>query len=192
MNPTAIEAHLKLVLLDWGVIIGVAWAFGRLAKKLGQPLAVGEIFAGILLGPSILGALWPEYTEFLFQPETKKSLQLLGKLGLILLLFQVGMEFDYGHLARRSKTVVAVSVMGIVAPFMIGAVVGPWLHEQFCPDLPKFGFVLFFCIALSISALPIMGRILLEMKLERTAIGSMGISAAADRKSTRLNSSHRT
>jgi Kef-type K+ transport system membrane component KefB len=179
MNPTAIEAHLKHVLLDWGIIIFAAWLFGRLARRVGQPLAVGEILAGIVLGPSLLGTLWPASDSLLFQPGTQQSLQLLGKLGLILLLFQVGMEFDYGHLRSRSRTVTAVSLMGLIAPFLCGLAVGPWLHRQFAPDLPRFGFILFLCIALSISALPIMGRILLEMKLERTAVGVMGISSAA-------------
>jgi Kef-type K+ transport system membrane component KefB len=179
MNPTAIESHVKLVLLQWMIIIAAAWVFGRLGKRAGQPLAVGEILAGILLGPSALGAVWPAEWPVLFPQETQQSLQLLGKLGLILLLFQVGMEFDYGHLRTRSRTVTAISVMGIVAPFLCGLAVGPWLHRNFAPTLPSFGFQLFFCIALSISALPIMGRILLEMKLERTAIGAMGISAAA-------------
>ena len=179
MNPTEIESHLKLVLIEWTVIIAAAWAFGRLARRVGQPLAVGEILAGILLGPSALGAVWPGDWPVLFPPETQQSLELLGKLGLILLLFQVGMEFDYGHLRSRSRTVTAVSILGIVAPFLIGLLIGPWLHREFAPNTPRFGFQLFLCIALSISALPIMGRILLEMKLERTAIGAMGISAAA-------------
>lgn len=179
MNPTAIEAHLRHVLLDWGIIILAAWLFGRLARRAGQPLAVGEILAGIVLGPSVLGAVWPAVETALFLPDTQQSLQLLGKLGLILLLFQVGMEFDYGHLRSRSRTVTAVSLMGLIAPFLCGLAVGPWLHRQFAPDLPRFGFILFLCIALSISALPIMGRILLELKLERTAVGVMGISAAA-------------
>src|SRR5208283_6155842 len=107
------------------------------------------------------------------------SLQLLGKLGLIFLLFQVGMEFDYSHLRTRSRTVTLVSILGMVAPFLCGLAIGPWLHDRFAPETPRLGFLLFFCIALSISALPIMGRILLEMKLERTAIGAMGISSAA-------------
>ena len=191
MNPVAIEGHLVLVLIQWMIIIAAAWAFGRLGKKIGQPLAVGEIAAGIILGPSVLGVIcnWlsvhlnsPDISAFpskLFPKETQTSLQLLGKLGLIFLLFQVGMEFDYSHLRAKSKTVTVVSILGIIAPFLCGLAIAPWLHEKFAPDTPRFGFELFLCIALSISALPIMGRILLEMKLERTVIGAMGISAAA-------------
>ena len=179
MNPVAIEGHLVLVLIQWMIIIAAAWTFGRLGNKFGQPLAVGEIVAGIILGPSVLGLVWPSDWPVLFPKETQTSLQLLGKLGLVFLLFQVGMEFDYGHLRSRSRTVTAVSVFGIVTPFLCGLAIAPWLHEKFAPETPRFGFELFLCITLSISALPIMGRILLEMKLERTAIGAMGISAAA-------------
>ena len=180
MNPSAIEGHLTLVLIQWMIIIAAAYIFGQLGKRfLHQPLAVGEIAAGILLGPSALGAVWPPDWPVLFPKETQTSLQLLGKLGLIFLLFQVGMEFDYSHLRSRSKTVTAVSIFGMAAPFLCGLAIGPWLHETFAPDTPRFGFQFFLCIALSISALPIMGRILLEMNLERTAIGAMGISAAA-------------
>lgn len=179
MNPAAIEGHLVLVLVQWMIIIAAAWAFGRIGRKFGQPLVVGEIAAGIILGPSALGLIWPADWPVLFPKETQTSLQLLGKLGVIFLLFQVGMEFDYSHLRSKSKTVAAVSILGIAAPFLCGLAIGPWLHEKFAPDTPRFGFELFFCIALSISALPVMGRILLEMKLEHTAIGTMGISAAA-------------
>ncbi|MDR3458373.1 MAG: cation:proton antiporter [Verrucomicrobiae bacterium] len=180
MNPSAIEGHLTLVLIQWMIIITAAYIFGWLGKRLlHQPLAVGEIAAGILLGPSALGLIWPPDWPVLFPKETQTSMQLLGKLGLVFLLFQVGMEFDYSHLRSKSKTVTAVSLLGMVAPFLCGLVIGPWLHEKFAPETPRFGFQFFLCIALSISALPIMGRILLEMKLERTAIGAMGVSAAA-------------
>src|SRR5882757_4825366 len=179
MNPVAIEGHLKLVLIQWIVIIAAAWLFGRLGKRFGQPLAVGEIAAGIILGPSALGLVWPADWPVLFPSETQQSLQLLGKLGLVFLLFQVGMEFDYSHLRSRSRTVLAVSALGIIAPFLCGLAIGPWLHDRFAPHTPRVGFQLFLCIALSITALPVMGRILLEMKLERTAIGVMVISSAA-------------
>src|SRR5271156_845939 len=120
MNPVAIEGHLVLVLIQWMIIIAAAWAFGRLGKKIGQPLAVGEIAAGILLGPSAAGLIWPADWPVLFPQATQTSLQLLGKLGLIFLLFQVGMEFDYQHLRSRSRTITAVSVMGIVMPTLCG------------------------------------------------------------------------
>ena len=203
MNPVAIEGHLTLVLIQWMIIIAAAWVFGNLGKKIGQPLAVGEIAAGIILGPSALGLVWPAFAqsasgfltslcsdvlhwhvvvlmpEQLFPRETQTSLQLLGKLGLIFLLFQVGMEFDYSHLRQRSRTVTAVSVMGMIGPVLVGLLLGPWIHDRFAPETPYFGFQLFLCVALSISALPIMGRILLEMNLERTALGATAISTAA-------------
>ncbi|MGH6636494.1 MAG: cation:proton antiporter, partial [Gammaproteobacteria bacterium] len=179
MDPTAIEEYLRSILLQWTVIIGAAQVFGRLARRCAQPLAVGEILAGVLLGPSALGLIWPADWPTLFPTETQPSLQLLGKLGIILLLFQVGMEFDYGHLKSRSRTVIAVSVLGIAAPFLGGLLIGPWLHREFASHIPYLGFQLFVCIALSISALPIMGRILLEMNLQRTAVGALAISAAA-------------
>jgi Kef-type K+ transport system membrane component KefB len=191
MNPEAVEGHLTLVLIQWMIIIAAAYFFGRLGKRFGQPLAVGEIVAGIILGPSVLGLIcnWlsihsnfqsiAEFPAKLFPKETQTSLQLLGKLGIIFLLFQVGMEFDYSHLRSRSKTITTVSVLGMAAPVLFGLAIGPWLHAHFAPDKPYFGFQLFLCVALSISALPIMGRILLEMNLERTAIGALSISTAA-------------
>ncbi len=179
MNPGAIEDTLKLVLLSWIVIIAAAWLMGRLCRRIGQPPAVGEIAAGLLLGPSFLGWIAPEFVGFIFPDEVKGPLALLAKIGLLLMLFQVGMEFDFSHLRAKSKVVVAASLMGILAPLAGGLAIAPWLHRTFAPDLPEFGFQLFVCIALAISALPIMGRILLEMRLERTALGATAISAAA-------------
>ena len=161
MNPSLIEGHLTLVLIQWMVIIAAAWMFGRLGKRwLHQPLAVGEIAAGIILGPSVFGATcnWlalqfhtPDISGLpvkIFPPETQTSMQLLGKLGLIFLLFQVGMEFDFSHLRSKSKTVTLVSLFGMVAPFLCGLVVGPWLHKTFAPATSFFGFQLFLCVAL--------------------------------------------
>jgi Kef-type K+ transport system membrane component KefB len=179
MNPADIESHLKSILLQWMIIIATAWFFGRLGKRVGQSLTVGEILAGVLLGPSALGLIWPKEWPPLFPADTRDSLQLLGKIGLILLLFQVGMEFDFGHFRTRSRTVIAVSLAGILTPAAGGLCLGRWLHERFAPQTDFPGFQLCVCIALSITALPVLGRILLEMRLERTALGAMAISAAA-------------
>ncbi len=191
MNPEAVEGHLTRVLIEWMIIIAAAFIFGRLGKKIGQPLPVGEITAGIILGPSVLGLIcywlghhsnFPSIADLpakVFPQSTQTSLQLLGKLGVMFLLFQVGMEFDYSHLRSRSKTITAVSVMGMLMPVLCGLAIGPWLHERFAPDTPFFGFQIFLCVALSISALPTLGRILLEMNLERTALGAMSVSMAA-------------
>jgi len=179
MNPAAIEGHLQIVLWQWMIIIAAAWLFGRLARRAGQPAVVGEIAAGVLLGPSALGAIWPGGFAALFPTEAQQSLQLLGKIGLILLLFQVGMEFDFGHLRHRTRTVTAVSMVGLVVPFLAGLLIGPWLHREFAPRVPALGFQLFVSLALCITALPVMGRILLDLKLERTALGAIGIGAAA-------------
>jgi Kef-type K+ transport system membrane component KefB len=179
MNPSAIEGLLKMVLGQWIIIIALAWLFGRLARRAGQPPVVGEIAAGLLLGPSVLGALWPGGFAALFPQEAQQSLQLLGKIGLILLLFQVGMEFDFSHLRHCTRTVTTVSVVGLLVPFLGGLAIGPWLHREFAPRVPALGFQLFVSIALCITAMPVMGRILLDLKLERTAVGAIGIGAAA-------------
>jgi Kef-type K+ transport system membrane component KefB len=89
------------------------------------------------------------------------------------------MEFEFGHFRRQSRTVVGVSLMGILAPMAGGLAIGRWLHDRFANGVDFLGFQLYVCIALSITALPILGRILLEMKLERTAIGALAVSAAA-------------
>ena len=179
MNPAKNEDTLKLVLIGWIVIIAAAWLMGRICRRIGQPPAVGEIAAGLLLGPSFIGLFAPEMVSFIFPDEVKGPLALLAKIGLLLMLFQVGMEFDFSHLREKSKVVVASSLMGILAPLAGGLAISPWLHRTFAPELPEFGFKLFVCIALAISALPIMGRILLEMRLERTALGATAIGAAA-------------
>ena len=147
MNPVAIEGHLTLVLIQWMIIIAAACVFGQLGEEfLHQPLAVGEIAAGIILGPSVFGAIctWlahhfnsPAIGDIpakIFPHETQTSMQLLGKLGLIFLLFQVGMEFDYSHLRTKSRTVMSVSLFGMAMPFLCGLAIGPWLHATFAPD----------------------------------------------------------
>ncbi|MBK8069662.1 MAG: cation:proton antiporter [Rhodanobacteraceae bacterium] len=179
MNPASIEALLSIVLVQWVLIILAARLGGWLAVRMGQPPAVGEICAGLALGPSVLGLIWPEAFALLFPKEGADLLRFLGKLGLILFLFHVGLNFDFSHLKGRSRSVLAVAAVGIALPFALGLAVSPWLHAQFAPDASLAGLAFFVAIAMSISALPIMGRILMELGLERSLIGMTALSAAA-------------
>lgn len=116
---------------------------------------------------------------FMREASLQQSLQLLGKLGLILLLFQVGMEFQYSHIRSRSRTVLLTAGMGIIGPMLLGWLIAPWLHRHFAPEVPATGMTLFCGIAMSISALPIMGRILIEKGWQHRPFAVLAITAAA-------------
>lgn len=178
MNPASVEVLLATTLVQWTIIIIAARLGGALAVRLGQPPAVGEIAAGLALGPSLFGALWPAGFEQLFGGNGD-LLKFLGKMGLILFLFHVGLNFESSHLRARSRAVVAISAAGMIIPFTLGLLVSPWLHEHFAPAIPLLGLSAFVGIAMSISALPIMARMLMELGLEKSPIGVTAISSAA-------------
>jgi Kef-type K+ transport system membrane component KefB len=178
MNPASVEALLATTLIQWSIIILAARLGGALAVRLGQPPAVGEIAAGLALGPSLLGALWPQGFEALFGGNGD-LLRFLGKMGLILFLFHVGLNFEGSHLRTRSRAVVAISSAGMLVPFALGLAVSPWLQQHFAPTVPVSNLAVFVGIAMSISALPIMARMLMELGLEKTPIGVTAISSAA-------------
>lgn len=137
------------------------------------------MLGGLALGPSLFGGLWPELSQTVFPDAAQPYLQLLAKLGLILLMFQVGMEFDFSHFRNAGRSVALIALMGMITPLVGGLVIGPWLHRSFAPAAPFLAFQLFICLALSISALPIMGRILLEFGLETRPMSVIALSAAA-------------
>jgi len=177
----ATEQLLFYTLLQLSIIVLAARAGGALAQRLGQAVAVGEIITGILLGPSLFGALAPDLFALVFRSTPPQPLTILSQVGLLLLMFQIGLEFDFGHLRERRnrKAVMAVSVAGLVAPFALGllfAVLAPdWLVHT--PN--RVGFTLFVATAFSITALPILGRIMIEFNLTRSPLGVIAISAAA-------------
>lgn len=179
MNPASVEGLLAATLLQWIVIVLAARAGGMLAVRLGQPPAVGEIAAGLALGPSLFGWLWPEGFALLFGGVGGDLLRFLGKLGLILFLFQVGLNFDMGHFKARSKAVFYVALAGMLVPFALGLAVAPWLHAEYAPEIDRHSLAAFVAIAMSISALPIMARMLMELGLERSVPGVTALSAAA-------------
>jgi Kef-type K+ transport system membrane component KefB len=177
----ASEALLFFTLLQLAIIVLAARAGGALALRLGQSAVVGEILVGVLLGPSLFGAAFPQTFEWVFRSTPAEPLNILSQVGLLLLMFQIGLEFDFSHLAHRAhrRIVWAVAAAGLVAPFVLGALLALWLPRELSGTDNRLGFVLFVATAFSITAMPVLGRIMIEFKLTRTAIGVIAISAAA-------------
>lgn len=170
---------MLLLLVQLAVIILAARLGGWLFRRFGQPRVVGEILAGLLLGPSCLGSLYPEGLHLLFPAESEPTLRTLGQLGLILLMFEVGLEFDFVHLRQTGRSAAAVALAGICLPFLMGVLVAAAMRPSVAPDQGLLGFALFVATTLSITAIPILGRIMIEFDLQRTPVGVLTISAAA-------------
>ena len=152
-----------------------------LARRMGQTDVSGEILAGLLLGPSALGALAPKLMHELFDPSVAQIFVGVAQIGLVLLMFQIGQEFEFRTNLRASKRgIVIVSIAGLVLPFLLGNFTAPWFHAQLAdPRPPLLGFRLFFAIAMSITAIPILGRIFMELNLSHTRTAALTIGAAA-------------
>lgn len=150
-------------------------------RMLGQTAVAGEILAGLILGPSVLGALFPEALHALFVPSTSTIFVGFAQIGLVLLMFQIGMEFEFKRSLSQSKHVIfLISAAGIVAPFALGYAFAPWFWEQMSGTRPDLlAFRLFFATAMSITAIPILGRILMELGLSHTRTAALTIGSAA-------------
>ena len=173
------EDLLFHVLIQLVVIITAAQLGGRLARKVGQPQVVGEIVAGLMLGPSVLGHLAPGTVESIFPEDAAVIFRVLSELGLVLLMFLIGLEFDFSHLKHVGRTALGVAAAGISLPFALGMAVAWWMHPQVAADVNRLGFTLIVAVALSITAIPILGRIMMEFNLQRTRMGTLAITAAA-------------
>ncbi len=176
------EALLFFTLLQLAVIILAARAGGAISARMGQSPAVGEIITGILLGPSLFGWLMPGLSNLIFHSAPPEPMQILSQIGLLLLMFQIGLEFDFGHLTERKhrRTVLWVASAGLALPFALGLGLGVFTAPLLAPPgVEPMAAGLFIATAFSITALPILGRIMIEFQLTRTAIGVIAISAAA-------------
>jgi len=181
MNSTAVynENVPLIVITQLIVIIGASRACGALFRRLGQPLVCGEIAAGLILGPSVLGGIFPGTFHQIFDPSVAPIFSIMSQLGLILLMFLVGLEFDFGHLSENRRTALSVSLIGVLLPFGLGLLLGQWMHAALALGGSRLNFSLFIAVAMSITAIPILGRIMIELRINRTRIGSITISAAA-------------
>ncbi len=168
------------VLLALAVIVGVAHAAGWAATRIGQPRVLGQIVAGVLLGPSLLGAVWPAAGGFLFPSEVVGHLRPVADLGLVLFMFLVGLELDRDHLRGQGHRAVVVSHASIILPFGLGAGLALWLHDRAGSGNGELlPFTLFVGAAMAVTAFPVLARILQETGLDRTRIGSVTLACAA-------------
>jgi len=175
-----LETVLFSVLVQLILIIAAARLVGFVFRRyLGQPQVCGEIAAGLLLGPSFLGGFSPALFQQVFPASVSPIFSVLSQLGLILLMFLIGLEFDFGHLRSNGRAALSISLAGILLPFGLGLVVGRVVHAELNLEVNRLGFCLFMAVALSITAIPILGRIMVEFNIQRTRLGCLTISAAA-------------
>ncbi len=177
---TNLHHPLALLLAQIVTIILVARLFGWICMKMKQPSVIGEMIAGIVLGPSLLGLYFPEFSAFLFPKESLGNLQFLSQIGLILFMYIVGMELDLSVLRKKAHDAVVISHASIIIPFALGIGLSYFIYKEFAPDGIQFSsFALFIAIAMSITAFPVLARIVQERNLQKTKLGTIVITCAA-------------
>ena len=172
--------ELLLVLLQFGLLLLVARALGEVAVRLNLPSVVGELLAGLVLGPTLLGSIAPGAFEWLFPPTADQLhlIEVISWLGVIMLLILTGLETDVGLIVRKGKSSAAISVGGIAVPFATGIGLGFLLPEDFIAQPgQRLVFALFIGTAMSISAIPVIAKVMMEMKVIRRDIGQVTLAA---------------
>ena len=167
------------VILDVAVILVAARVGAALFESFGQPGVIGEIVAGVTLGPTILGALPGDPAAELFPPEALEVLEAIGQLGLALFMFQIGWELDLQLVRRRERAAMLISIASVVVPFALGLGLATYLHPRYAADVPFWPFALFIGAALSLTAFPVLARLLAQLRMSQTPTGSLVLSAAA-------------
>lgn len=175
------EQLVFTVLLQLIVMIAAARAMHLLFRRLGQPGVIGEILAGLLLGPSLLGWIAPGLSQALFGDSFSPAITIISQVGLCLLMFQIGSEFEFAHLkeGRARNATGLIALASLAAPFGLGILLGWWSHGDLAPRIDRTLYSLFIGVGLAITALPILGRILVQFDLNRHPLGVIAISAAA-------------
>lgn len=172
---------LTLLLLQIAAIVALSrLVIAPVIRRLGQPLVIAEVIAGVLLGPSVLGLLAPHWMGWLFPASSLETLKIFSQVGLVLYMFLVGLELDPALLIGRGQSSVAISHSSIVFPFLLGAVAAVSILVPFAPpQVAPVPFALFIGVAMSITAFPVLARILAEQNLLRTPMGTLAMACAA-------------
>lgn len=173
------EQDFALLLFQLFILLSAALTLGSFLRRFGQAAVVGEIFAGVLLGPSLLGALAPELALSLFPSAQTHMLGTLAWLGSIFLLMVAGTEVDLATLKHEGRVVFSTSLVGIAIPFALGLIFALYLPERYLVDPgQRWLFALFMAVAMSISAIPLVAKMLMDMNLLKTPLGHVIIGAA--------------
>jgi len=175
-----LQDPLSRLLVQLILIVLAARLCGAVARYAGQPAVIGEMLAGILLGPSLLGWLWPDCFHFVFPAPSLGTLRLLSQIGVCLFMFVIGMDLDVEHLKHQARTAIFVSQVSILFPYFLGVVASLFLFKTLAaPNSTFLAFALFIGISMSITAFPVLARILEERGLTKTPLGSTAIACAA-------------
>lgn len=174
------HSTLAIFILQLIVIIIAARVFAYLFRRIGQPAVMGEIIAGIALGPSLMGAVAPEFSQVLFPPTSFGNLQMLSQIGLILFMFVIGMELDLNLIKQKIRSAVFISTASSMVPFALGVGIAYYLYSTYAPpQIPFHAFALFMGIAMSITAFPVLARIIRERNIGSTRLGIISMTTAA-------------
>jgi K+:H+ antiporter len=170
----------ELLIAQIATILVAARFVGWLFRKIHQPRVIGEMVAGILLGPSFFGWIAPTLSTTLFPQSSLGFLSALSQVGLVLFMFLVGLELDLGHLRELGRAAIVTSQVSIIAPFLMGSSFALYLYPRLADQgVSVVGFVLFMGAAMSVTAFPVLARILAEHDMFRTRVGSVAIACAA-------------
>jgi K+:H+ antiporter len=184
-SPTGVlwenfRTSLSILLTQIIVILILAGLFRRLFRAIHQPPVMGEMIAGIVLGPSVLGLIYPEALSFLFPAPSLETLRLLSQIGVVLFMFIVGMELNVQHLREKGSAAVMISHASIIVPFLLGSTLSLFLYQSLAPAGTSFNaFALFIGVAMSITAFPVLARILEDRNLTQTTLGAIALTCAA-------------
>ena len=172
---------LTILLIQIIAVLLMVRLFGYLFNYMGQPGVIGEIVAGIVLGPSVLGLFFPDVFNFLFPASSLTNLELLSQVGLILFMFVIGMELDFSVLKNKINETLVISHAGILVPFFLGILSSYWIYEKYAASQTAFlPFSLFIGISMSITAFPVLARIIQERNMTKTPLGTLAIASAAN------------
>jgi len=176
MTPAEVNVRLLLALT---VVIAASRVGGWAISKIGQPRVHGELLLGILLGPSLLGLVWPDALGYLFPDEIIGALRALAQIGIVLFMFLIGLELDLNLLRGQGHKAVIISLASIIAPMLLGAAVALLVYPRLGGGADRLGFTLFFAAAMAITAFPVLARVLRETGLQETRLGVLAITCAA-------------